>query len=108
MILVVSDKQRWNFITPSWLFALYSEYEEIGHIIEPLLEMSRHQIPRLQVQTLTIVFHTESVVVIPPLDRVLKRVARIALSRRSLSTTFFRRLISDGRRPLGLRFSFGT
>ena len=36
MIFVVSDKQRWNFITPSWLVALYSEYEETGHIIEPL------------------------------------------------------------------------
>ena len=30
-------KQRCNFITPSWLVALYSMYEETSHIIEPLI-----------------------------------------------------------------------
>ena len=36
MNLVVSDKQRWNFITPSGIVASCSMYEETGHIIEPL------------------------------------------------------------------------
>ena len=88
MIFIVSDKQRWNFITPSWHVASYSVYEGTSVLRAwlfwwsihraQLLEISRHQIPRLQVQTLTIVFHIESIVVIPQIDHViLKRVARI-------------------------------
>ena len=94
-------KQRCYFITPSWLVALYSMYEETSHVVEPVLRVwsfwrsihraqlhgiSWHQIPRLQVQTLTTVFHIEfrlkflirlitlieqfkTIVVIPQLDR---------------------------------------
>jgi len=36
MNLIVSDNQRWNFITPSWIVALHSVYEETSHIIESL------------------------------------------------------------------------
>ena len=35
--LNVSDKQRWNFITPSWIVASCSKYEDASHNIEPLL-----------------------------------------------------------------------
>ena len=35
--LKVSGKQKWNFITPFWIVASCSKYEDASHNIEPLL-----------------------------------------------------------------------
>ena len=91
MNLIVSDKQRWNFNTPSWIVALYSMYEfcELGRSGDQCIELNFTRSPGTRfldsrfkhsplcftlsflIRLITLIEQFKTIVVIPQLNRVM-------------------------------------